>query len=137
MSPSKPTTRGKGGGRKAAAPAVKTRSLELVVGAEVYRVWVGMLSHLGKDGGTHRLTVVVASMLQHASHIASEASKHRRSRDAVIDQALLIALQEPEPGGENDELAEAVVGLFDDARLPHTRTNRPGGEYSLVGASID
>ncbi|MBI5431910.1 MAG: hypothetical protein HZA52_03660 [Planctomycetes bacterium] len=46
-------------------------------------------------------------------------------------------MQEPEPGGGNDELAEAIVRLFDDAGIPHSRTNRRGDEYSLVDASID
>lgn len=68
---------------------------------------------------------------------AAAASKRRRGRDAVADKDLLIALQEPEPGGGNDELAEAIVRLFDDAGIPHSRTNRRGDEYSLVDASID
>jgi len=137
MSPSKPKTRGKSGVRKAATSAVEPNNLESVVGPEVYRVWVDMLSRLGKDGRTHRLAVVVASMLQHAALLASEPSRRRRGRVAVAGHALLNALQEPEPGGENDELAEAVVRLFEDARVPHTRTNRRGDEYSLVDASID
>lgn len=137
MSPSRPTTRRKVGGRKATRQAVESSSLASVVGPEVYCVWVSMLNRLGGDGRTHRLSVVVASMLQHASLVASEASKHRRGRDAVAGQALLNALLEPEPGSEDEELVEVVVRLFDDAGVAHTRTNRRGDEYSLVEASID
>jgi len=137
MYPNKATTRGKGGRRKVARPAAKARSLEPVVGPEVYRVWVEMLSRLGQDGRTHRLAVLVASMLQHASSSAAETSRRRRGRDADADQDLLTALQEAEPGGENDELAEALVRLFKDAGVRHSRTNRRGDEYSLVEASID
>lgn len=137
MSPSKPTTRGKGGGRRAVARPVESNSLVAVVGPDVYAVWVGMLNSLGKDGRTRRLAVVVAAMLQHASLVAFEASKRRRSRDALAGQALLNALQEPGPGRENDELAEAVVRLFGDAGVAHTRTNRHGDQYSLVDAAID
>lgn len=137
MSPSKPTTRRKPGKRSAAVPAVESNSLESVVGPDVYCVWVDMLRGLGKDGRTHRLAVVVAAMLQHASVIAFEVSKRRRSRDAVAGQALLNALQESEPGVEDQELVQAVVRLFDDAGIAYTRTNRRGDEYSIVGASID
>lgn len=137
MSPSKPTTRRKPSRRSAAAPRVESNGLESVVGPDVYCVWVDMLRGLGKDGRTHRLAVVVAAMLQHASVLASEASKRRRGRDAVAGQALLNALQEPEPGGEDEELVEAVVRLFDDAGVAHTRSNRHGDEYSIVSASID
>ena len=117
------------------APA--SRSLSAVVGGDVYGVWVGMVSRLGRDGRTHRLAVVVASMLQHAASVASEARRRRRGGDAGADQELLAALQEPEPGGENEELAEVTVRLFDDAGIPHSRTNRRGDEYSTVDASIE
>lgn len=137
MSPNKPTTRRKGGRRKAATQTVESSSLEFVGGPEVYSVWIGMLRRLGKDGRTHRLAVVVAAMLQHASLVAFEASKRRRGRNAVAGQALLNALQEPEPEGDREELAEAVVRLFEDACVAYTRTNQSGEEYSLTDASID
>ncbi len=137
MSAKEPKTRRKSAGRKAVRTASKVRSLESVVGPEVYRVWVDMLSVLGRDGRTHRLAVVIAAMLQHASHAASEASKRRGSRDVAVDHALLNALQEPEPGGEDEDLTEVVVRLFEDAGVPHSRTNRRGDESSLVDPSID
>jgi len=108
-----------------------------VVGDNVYGIWVEMLSRIGPNARTHRLAVVVASMLQHAASMASEARTRHRGRDAGADQDLLIALQEPEPGGDNEELAELIVQLFDDAGVPHSRTSRRGDMYSIVDASIE
>jgi hypothetical protein len=43
-----------------------------VVGSKNYSVWLGMLKLLVPSGRTHRLSVVVASMLQMAYEIAQE-----------------------------------------------------------------
>lgn len=137
MSSSKPTKRERISSREAARRAPASRGLAAVVGDDVYGIWVEMLSRIGPNARTHRLAVVVASMLQHAASVASEARRRRRGRNASSDQELLIALQEPEPGGENEELAEAIVQLFDDAGVPHSRTNQRGDEYSIVDASIE
>ena len=76
-------------------------------------------------------------MLQHASHVACEMNKRRRVRGAGLDQELVNALQEPGPGGADDELSAAVARLFKDAGVPYSRTNGRGEEYNLVDASID
>lgn len=44
--------------------------LKEVVGNEVYNVWLKMHKKLVPDGRTHRLSVLVASMLAYASSIA-------------------------------------------------------------------
>jgi hypothetical protein len=60
---------------KPAKPIRKKRAtvspLREIVGDEVYDVWVKMLGNLVPDGRTHRLSVVVASMLAYAAAIAS------------------------------------------------------------------
>jgi hypothetical protein len=137
MRSSKPTKRERGSAQGSARRAPAARSLSAVVGDDVYGVWVAMVRRVGPGGRTHRLAVVIASMLQHAALVASEGRSRRRGRVAGADQKLLIALQEPEPGGENEELAEAIVQLFDDAGVPHSRTSRRGDEYSIVDASIE
>ena len=48
-------------------PTIKT-----VVGAKVYAVWLEMLRRLVPYGRTHRLSVLIASMLQVAVEIANE-----------------------------------------------------------------
>jgi len=136
MRSSKPTKRERVGAQGSGRRAPAARSLAALVGDDVYGVWVAMVGRVGRDGRTHRLAVVIASMLQHAALVASEARTRRRGRDAGADQELLMALQEPEPGGENEELAEVIVRLFDDAGVPHSRPSRRGDEYSIVDASI-
>ena len=44
--------------------------LREIVGDSVYDVWVAMLKKLVPDGRTHRLSVLVASMLAYASNDA-------------------------------------------------------------------
>jgi hypothetical protein len=133
--PNKPTKRTRVG--TGSQPPLAARTLESLVGSDVYRVWVAMLSRVGPDGRTHRLAVLIASMLQHASCVASERGKRHRELGTIGDRELLIALQVPEPGGENEELKAVVVRLFDDAGVPHSRTNRRGDEYSIIDASIE
>lgn len=137
MNSSRSTTRGKRGIRGVAQPAPRRGGLESVVGSDIYRVWVAMLGRVGPDGRTHRLSVMVASMLQHAACVASERGERGRGRKAGADPELLVALQEPEPGEENAEIAQAIVRLFDDAGVPCSRTNRRGDGYSIVDASIE
>ncbi|MCI0608598.1 MAG: hypothetical protein L0Z71_06005 [Anaerolineae bacterium] len=51
------------------------RSLQAVVGEATYAVWVDMLRELVPDGRTHRLSVVVAGMLQYALAVAEELNE--------------------------------------------------------------
>lgn len=51
--------------------AARVSPLREIVGDDVYGVWVKMLKELVPDGRTHRLSVVVASMLAYASSVAS------------------------------------------------------------------
>ena len=48
------------------------QSLKQVVGARTYGVWTEMLKTLVPGGRTHRLSVVVAAMLQNAVQVAYE-----------------------------------------------------------------
>lgn len=137
MSQPKPPTR-----KKSSRPAPARRpsskgALAAIVGADVYRVWIEMLNRLGREGRSHRLFVVVAAMLQHAACQARADQRARRKRGVAIDEDLLDALAEAEPGGAKDLLAAAIIRLFRDAKVPYVRTNRRGDEYSLVEGSID
>ncbi|MDH3443799.1 MAG: hypothetical protein OEN50_07750 [Deltaproteobacteria bacterium] len=53
--------------KPAKAAAKQTiRNFGTVVGADTYAVWVCMLRELVPDGRTHRLSVILAGMLQYA-----------------------------------------------------------------------
>jgi hypothetical protein len=58
----------RGQGRK----STSRRSLQDVVGEKAYSVWVEMLRTLVPEGRTHRLSVVIAGMLQYTLEIAYE-----------------------------------------------------------------
>ena len=46
--------------------------IKAVVGVKVYDVWVDMIRRLVPGGRTHRISVVVAGMLQYALEISHE-----------------------------------------------------------------
>lgn len=58
-------------------------SLESVVEANTYGVWVDILKHLVRGGRTHRLAPIVAGMFQYAAERASQ-----RSRAAPRDRSV-------------------------------------------------
>jgi len=61
-----------------------------VVGSKIYNVWIEMLKRLVPHGRTHRLSVVVASMLQVALGIAQEKEKTNtkaRQLSAILECA--------------------------------------------------
>jgi len=64
--------------------------LQEVVGAKVYGVWMDMLKRLVPSGRTHRLSVVVASMLQYAQDLAhkkAESNSKAKQLSAIFEEA--------------------------------------------------
>jgi hypothetical protein len=59
------------------------RSLQDVVGENSYSVWVDMLRRLVPDGRTHRLSVLLAGMLQYALTLAEEFDEDELKEDSV------------------------------------------------------
>jgi|GEM_PF-7033049 len=86
----KPTAR-----RKTAATPSPLRE---IVGQDVYDVWVTMLKELVPGGRTHRLSVLVASMLAYAASIAESSGDPDDEDDPAYP--LLVASQ-----GMDDEEA--------------------------------
>jgi len=58
--------------------------LREIVGDDVYDVWVAMLKKLVPDGRTHRLSVLVASMLAYASNVAWSSRDPDEEDDSAI-----------------------------------------------------
>jgi hypothetical protein len=95
-------------------PRKAKRSLSVVVGKETYTVWVNMLRELVPDGRTHRLSVVVASMLQYALTVAD--SKHDEElADDSVEQSLLAVAEVGDPSKVADLLHDVTTQLFKDA----------------------
>lgn len=104
-----------------------------VVGAKTYSVWTDMLKRLVPEGRTHRLSVVVAGMLQVAYGTALEKEKNAKAKKLVLlfDQAC---------EGEDDSgmlpLIRETEKLFEDAGARFGRANRKGDAYSIAEEAV-
>ena len=106
----------------------KSSALEQAVGKEVYRTWVSMLKKLVPYGRTHRLAVVVAAMLQHAS------MQGKRGEEIG---ALLADLEEDGEYGDTAKQALRLVqDLFKDAGVKWKRKSSRGEDYSVAAEAI-
>jgi hypothetical protein len=116
---------------KPVRPAKPTRSLEVVVGGEVYRTWVSMLHSLVPDGRTHRLAPLVAAMLHYAVGKADEATDAEEEEENSVAQALLDSTEVSDPSEVKELLHEVVARLFKDAGVEYRRTSSRGYQYSI------
>jgi hypothetical protein len=117
-------------------PAKRKRSLEEVVGKETYALWVDMLRRLVPDGRTHRLSVVVAAMLQYAYLIATD-NLDDDVEEGSAAQALLDATDGGDPEEVGEYLYDIVDRLFKDAKVKHKRTSARGEDYSIAEDALE
>jgi hypothetical protein len=90
-----------------------------------------MVRSLVPDGRTHRLSVVIAAMLQCAASQACTQSRRRRAEGSV-EASLLRASEDADPETARDEIGDVVATLFRDARVSHRRVSARGDEYSIL-----
>ena len=107
------------------------RSLQDVVGKETYTVWADMLRELVPDGRTHRLSVVVAGMLQHALGKAVEI-KHRNEEEHSVAMSLIDAEEAGYPEAIKELIQDVVDRLFKDAGVKYERVSKSGEHYSIA-----
>lgn len=105
-----------------------------VVGKQIYAVWVEMLKRLVPNGRTHRLSVVVAGMLQVAADIAHE--KERTNARAKELSGVFECAYEQEEESEIKPLLKETEQLFKDAGVRFKRTNSKGSDYSIAQESV-
>jgi len=108
-----------------------SRSFGDVVGADTYAVWVRMLKELVPHGRTHRLSIVLASMLQYAASVA-EPEREDEEDDRSLASSLIQATEVGDPSEVEDLIHDAVVQLFKDAKVPFQRTSARGTKYSIA-----
>ena len=108
-----------------------TRSLQDVVGKKIYSVWVDMLGSLVPDGRTHRLSVVVAGMLQYAVNIA-ETIEHRTEEKHSVAMSLIDAAEAGYPEHIKELIHDIVDQLFRDAGVSYERVSKRGERYSIA-----
>jgi hypothetical protein len=111
-------------------PSKSKRSLQEVVGKETYTVWVDMLRELVPDGRTHRLSVVIAGMLQYATAIAEKLDEDELEEDSVA--LSLINANEMDPDQLKRELHDVVKKVFMDADVAFDRVSKRGDPYSIA-----
>ena len=111
-------------------PSKSKRSLQDVVGKETYTVWVDMLRELVPDGRTHRLSVVIAGMLQYATAIAEKLAEDELEEDSVASS--LINANEMDPDQLKRDLHDVVKKVFRDAGVAFDRVSKRGDPYSIA-----
>lgn len=111
-------------------PPKPKRSLQDVVGKETYSVWVDMLRELVPAGRTHRLSVIIAGMLQYALSISERLEQDRLEEGSVA--LSLISATEMGPDEIKDELHDVVKRLFTDAGVTFDRVSAGGDPYSIA-----
>jgi hypothetical protein len=117
-------------------PPKSKRSLQDVVGKETYSVWVDMLRELVPDGRTHRLSVVVAGMLQYALDKAMKIKRRNEEEHSVA--MFLIDSADTADIDHIKALIHDVVGrLFKDAGVSYERVSKRGEHYSVVDEIYD
>lgn len=117
--------------QKQAAAKKTSRSFGDVVGEDIYAVWVRMLKVLVPHGRTHRLSVMLASMLQYAASVA-EPNQDEEADDRSLAASLTQATEVGDPSEVAELIHDAVVQLFKDAKVPFERTSARGTRYSIA-----
>ncbi len=117
--------------QKQSATKKKGRSFGDVVGEDTYAVWVRMLKGLVPSGRTHRLSVVLAGMLQYAAGVA-EPDQEETEDDSSLASSLIQATEVSDPSEVEDLIHDAVVQLFKDAKVQFERTSARGTKYSIA-----
>jgi hypothetical protein len=107
------------------------RSLQDVVGKETYDVWVDMLRELVPGGRTHRLSVVVAGMLEYAVE-KSVQIKHRNEEEHSVAMSLIDANEAGYPEHIKELIHDVVDRLFKDAGVEYERVSKRGERYSIA-----
>jgi len=112
-------------------PKKSRRSLQDVVGKETYDVWVDMLRELVPGGRTHRLSVVVAGMLEYAVD-KSALIKHRNEEEHSVAMSLIDASEAGYPEHIKGLIHDVVDRLFRDAGVGYERVSKRGEHYSIA-----
>ena len=99
------------------------------VDKHVYETWISMLKALVPGGRTHRLSVLVASMLQ---YVSCQSGK----KAAAVNDLMQEAFDDGE-AGPNSPLTKLVQDLFKDAKVKSKRISSRGSGYSIAEEAID
>ena len=105
-----------------------------VVGSKNYNAWLAMLKRLVPYSRTHRLSVVVASMLQVAYEIAQE-QEESNAKARKLSSIFESANEQDEENGI-EPLLKITEQFFKDAGGGFKRVNRKGRGYSIAEEAV-
>ena len=102
-----------------------------IVGEQHFSSFIALLKEIGPDARTHRISVVIASILRFAvNQLPAECE------DGSIAQALLNLDEEPnlahEQSDENEMVFDLVDGLCSEANMINQRESARGEDYSIA-----
>jgi len=108
--------------------------IEAVVGKRIYGTWIDMLKKLAPHGRTHRISVVVAAMLQYAHQLAYE-KEESNSNARKLSELFELAYDNYVEGDITDILS-ITEDLLKDARVKYKRVNSRGNSYSIAEEAV-
>jgi hypothetical protein len=102
-----------------------------IVGDQHFSSFLTLLKEIGPDARTHRISVVIASILRFAvNQLPPECE------DGSIAQALLVLDEEPylahEQSDEHEMVFDLVDGLCSEANMMNERESTRGEGYSIA-----
>ena len=106
-----------------------------ILGAQAYETFLGMLTEIGPDARTHRISVVIAAVLRFArSKLPADCE------DGTLAQALVTLEEEPYLVAEETEEYEMVFDLIDElcdeSGIQNLRESSRGEQYSIADNAI-
>ena len=106
-----------------------------IVGDQQFLSFIAFLKNIGPEARTHRISVVIASLLRFAvNQLPADCE------DGSLDQALLALDEEPylvhEQSDEYEMVFELIDGLCNEAGMMNERQSARGVQYSIAENAI-
>jgi hypothetical protein len=106
-----------------------------IIGEQELRSFLGLLKEIGPEARTHRISVVIASILRFAVNQLPPDCE-----DGSLAQALLTLDEEPylahEQSDEYEMVFDLIDGLCNEAGMVNERESARGEDYSIAENAI-
>jgi hypothetical protein len=106
-----------------------------IVGEQSFAEFLRLLTTIGPDARTHRISVVIAAMLQYARSVLSDDVE-----EGTLAHALVVLEEEPYGVAEESEEYLRVFDLIDalctEAGMRNLRQSYQGEGYSIADGAI-
>jgi len=109
--------------------------IQAVVGKKIYSVWLDMLSRMVPMERTHRLSVVLASMLQYTQELAYEKSANNAKARQLAE--IFEYSHEKYMEGDTSDLVNLAESILKDANVKFKRKSSRGHGYSIADEAVN